>query len=342
MSKIISLAKDYYANPAKYFDPNATSYIYNGEFRTRMQKLCDVLGVSYLGEGHFSKVYPINSKWVMKLDCNNGDEAYAAYADYCMTTTNPFAPRIRAKIKLNGCTIYVLEKLTEVRYHPRRDELNSLIDQIYDAKRGAIVHPYPELQELIRGFGARNFNDVADRNCMMRGDQLVITDPCSSFHGLGYGSDQLKDAPQMFGPPKPAGWGWCDTITARDLGKAFVDENPCVELVGFGGEFVGRPQAGRFANLMHDEMIAMARRGAEVIVPVRREFGVAEHARQVQALARMDREVARRNALENFGGVEVFLRDVATLRKPSKPPKFRPHNHLIQKANNELIRRRPK
>lgn len=169
-----------HVNPQK---SGLISPIING----RVKSFDEIAGLDRMGQGNFSTVYALTDKVVMKVTNRENDHGYRAYADYCSRkTSNPYLPRIYYRTKVRDQDVYILERLEKVRdYSPTHrfaDELQTLFGF---ARDGYIRFPDEKLHELVEEFGAENMGDLTARNCMMRGDQLVITDPCANVYSKG-------------------------------------------------------------------------------------------------------------------------------------------------------------
>lgn len=131
-------------------------------------------GFKPLGSGKYGAVfanrsYPFVIKVFMK------DTAYLLWLNFCkMHPNNPYCPKIRGKVVRLG------DNFMAVRLEKLEDGGNP--DQIYNmAQRGdknaiQVVEFLNKYQKLL---------DMHSGNVMMRGDQLVITDPFYNFYKDG-------------------------------------------------------------------------------------------------------------------------------------------------------------
>lgn len=195
MPRILSQLRTYFTNPEEFIDRSVKPVMSWGELRFTMKPISSIAPM--LGSGHFSKTFPLGNKWVVKIDTNNTDPAYEAWADYCMTDgrDNPLCPRIRAKIKLGEKTMYVMERLQEVPVnHPYARDLRYGCTMNRYQEWGIHIPKCPDFVRLMLDFGPYNFGDVRECNMMMRLDgQIVLTDPCSNFGGRGEGAKSWWD-----------------------------------------------------------------------------------------------------------------------------------------------------
>jgi hypothetical protein len=138
-------------------------------------------GLTLLGEGGCGIVVQ-EGKFALKL-CYEGDKGYEMFIRFCREFgRSRYLPRFEDIITIRGLTVYCLEKLEP---YSEGNEHNC-IQTLYQGLRG-----YPDAtpsifdSELVRvikamqTFGAANYRieDMCRSNFMLRGNQIVITDP---------------------------------------------------------------------------------------------------------------------------------------------------------------------
>jgi hypothetical protein len=190
MRPVLKKVCDYYRNPLDYAEVRTAHITPYGKLEMRMRSLAQIIGADYIGSGNFARVYPLNSRWVLKITSNNRDDGYDAYAKFCMTFQhNPYVPRILARVEVTrDVRLYILERLNALNRIPDYDRANHLRSALNKGE-----HDCPHYTELMKAFGTKNFTDLHERNVMKRDDgQLVITDPCHFFTGLG----AMRHAPE--------------------------------------------------------------------------------------------------------------------------------------------------
>lgn len=175
------------------FDPDKSQLsLYSIQGRRRaLSKLKGImydLGFDYISQGIYGAtfVHP-NYPWVFKIFTH--DQHYQWYLNYAINNqSNPYVPKIRGKyIAIDPKTYLVrIEKLQEVdqnTYEAFDDLIWALRFEINNPQAQQIISDrHPSLRKIIedllvytKSSGARF--DIHEGNVMLRGSQLVITDP---------------------------------------------------------------------------------------------------------------------------------------------------------------------
>lgn len=161
------------------------------DLRSDYKTILGTKGWKSLGSGSYGDVYgKPGVDYVLKV-FNADDHAYRDYLDLIARYDNPHFPVIKGKLVKITPQIYAvrLEKLSPYRRISIDGLGLSYIIQLYlrfgDVSTSAIADAfdaYPRLREcldLIRVNLSNHSMDVNPENVMMRGDELVITDPAS-------------------------------------------------------------------------------------------------------------------------------------------------------------------
>jgi hypothetical protein len=179
------------------------------DYLTRLVKKA---GVKKLGGGAYSQVFqhPKYGNVVVKVYTAK-DRDYARYVQFCLKhQSNPYVPRIADEVKYKSpegekYNIVFLEKMTamktargvaaklqkafsklepeelsDIEYHCEEQDMPELFEYL-DAlvKEGRANSSFVELWKHIRSYGKDKF-DMHPGNVMLRGQQLVITDPVAA------------------------------------------------------------------------------------------------------------------------------------------------------------------
>lgn len=150
-------------------------------------------GSGATGEGLYSSVYAMPvPNLVLKVGRSLTD-GWLAYAAWCMTHPDPepWMPRIHTlHVDVNAREVYaVMERLEPIEHRNAPDVVSS-VRMIRDGSRPTTV-AIDILRAVADGMGLSDneWVDAHDHNWMMRGDELVLTDPLACLYGfcvLGY------------------------------------------------------------------------------------------------------------------------------------------------------------
>lgn len=187
MSRIlekIALLKSYYEDPGKFVNPNTRCEEYGSRVSFEMRPLDEVLGLDHLGSGNYSDVFALSERVVLKVNSKSLDTGYALFADYASRVwqSNPYVPRIYYRGMAGEKPFFIIERLqpyvNDYDFHSEHQWMYRLatIKRLLDDKM--IRCECPHIEDLARNIGAQA-DDIGCRNVMMRGEQLVLTDPCS-------------------------------------------------------------------------------------------------------------------------------------------------------------------
>lgn len=185
----LALVRDYLTNPHKYAD--ATRHQFDSyEAVLELRPLSQVADMREIGSGSFARVYEFSTNTVLKIAKDENYRAYAAYVQ-SKNRANPYLPRIYYRSRVGDFDLYVLEKLEPLRSAEWQYDFVQYFEIITALvnNNSPVALNCPHLTELFAEFGPENFTDVSRKNCMLRGEQLVFTDPCSEY----YGSPRRRD-----------------------------------------------------------------------------------------------------------------------------------------------------
>lgn len=159
----------------------------NGCVQGYLQGIPEILAeCEELGSGNFSSVFAINDRLVVKVACNNVDHAYHSYAEWASRNqSNPYVPRIYYIHREGSCRFYIMERLERYPSHYAFDENHAWVEGMAATRRmwqaGFInrkMFTDPHIADFLDFITKMDCNmDIGPRNCMLRGDQLVLTDP---------------------------------------------------------------------------------------------------------------------------------------------------------------------
>lgn len=184
IKEALALLRDYYTNPFNYSIPNTTFIDRYGQLRANCLPLADLLqdrlNLHLLGEGNFSKVYAVSERVVLKIDLNVADGSYRTYTDFVVKhQSNPYLPKIYYRAKFGAHNVYVLERLQPFDAYETPPIINALYGLQRTRKSGVNVRvDDPHINEIIQCCPV-DMDDTHSRNIMLRGEQIVLTDPCS-------------------------------------------------------------------------------------------------------------------------------------------------------------------
>jgi hypothetical protein len=136
-----------------------------------------------LGSGYFASVFDIGYGRVLKVikDEDPGYEWFVTQIEGI--TDNPFLPRVFYSETWGDRRVYCLEKLTPLKACNNRCEMYDTWRNVRDAMMSensfmTILHP--KLRQIRSILSSSKYRiDLHDENMMVRGDQIVITDPVS-------------------------------------------------------------------------------------------------------------------------------------------------------------------
>lgn len=158
------------------------------EWRKELDDYMQNHGFTLLGDGYMASVYGSNKyPYAIKLFIN--DRGYENWLKFCFANQdNPYVPKLRSKsittvVKDPLIRAIRMEKLAPARTVGRRTEIAEF-ERRYDL--WMYDNNYEEEdQHLAQVFGIlkhyNNHLDLHDGNFMLRGDQLVVTDPFAAF-----------------------------------------------------------------------------------------------------------------------------------------------------------------
>jgi hypothetical protein len=169
------------------------------ETPTRYVKRLKREGVQTLGEGAYARVFqhPSRKKVAVKVLLES-DPDYIKYAEIAMQTTNPWFPRVHKihEVQYRHCTNHILfmEKLCKASVDDVKRATQQIVADISSLEQmTSFVHfgpgtwkrvlrrtTDPHIKELASVMVKLNCGDFHDDNVMMRGNQLVFTDPVAS------------------------------------------------------------------------------------------------------------------------------------------------------------------
>ena len=159
------------------------------QYRKRLSKL----KVKKLGGGWFSDVYqhPTLPDVAVKI-VHRKDPKYVEYARECMSLQNPWLPRVYGietrevqwKGKAITLTFVFLEKLKRAKYLDRVESVKKFSRSAIDFDdvnwRRVRRNKDPEIRQVGKLLTKLEANDLQDCNVMLRGKQIVFTDPVAS------------------------------------------------------------------------------------------------------------------------------------------------------------------
>ncbi len=160
------------------------------------------LNIKRLGKGRYSAVYahPTLNDTAVKV-IYDPDPQYVKFAKRCMRLNNPWLPRIYAIEKVHFADsvshIIFMERLEK----PTVSQIKKACEKVQNGLEAHFKVPPPhrfssffrshwirisqtandqQIRQLAKIMCAVGANDIHDGNVMMRGDQLVFTDPVAS------------------------------------------------------------------------------------------------------------------------------------------------------------------
>jgi hypothetical protein len=175
---------DYYKNPQKYIDPASFEHSRREIYQVRLRPLHKVLGIERLGGGAYADVYALDEHRVLKI-VRKTDEGYKRFIRKSKNKSvsgNPYLPVVHFRGKWGGKEVYILERLESGE---GRDDTYAFIRAVSFLQENE-ENPFfevkadPCLLEVVDVLANSDcLNDLHDGNVMWRGDQPVITDPCT-------------------------------------------------------------------------------------------------------------------------------------------------------------------
>jgi len=159
------------------------------DYRKRLKSL----RIKQLGTGYFSRVYqhPTLADVVVKMVVRR-DPKYIEFAEKCRRTANPWLPKVFAihhcemlhRGRPTKVSFVFLERLKESASKDFETALEKISPsaQYFEDVRWKRVrhHRDPHIKEVAQLFTELEVNDLHEGNMMMRGTQLVFTDPVAS------------------------------------------------------------------------------------------------------------------------------------------------------------------
>jgi hypothetical protein len=175
---------DYFSDIAAHVDFSNLRDYGDGEFIVKARHFKTVSGMRLLGSGAYSDVYAISPTKVLKI-VKTKDKGYARFVALCGEhKDNPYLPKIFYSGRWEGKTVYVLERLSEKvpqgdSHHLKRMFRNAVTDY-RDTNNPYITFCDPHLAAISHLLRENSMtNDLHNGNIMFRGNQPVITDPCT-------------------------------------------------------------------------------------------------------------------------------------------------------------------
>lgn len=193
LSAIRKAVIDYYANPGKYLDMSTLRHMYDDSYTVKGKTFEEVSGLTKLGSGHYSDVYDVNEKFVLKI-VKESDTGYARFANLCLSKPdNPYLPKIYHRGIWGTKEVYVIERLEPSLpadynipgFEPdcwtsKECYIRGLINSaLCEARNNPFLAIMDENLKMIADALKGRINDLHSDNIMFRGTTPVITDPTS-------------------------------------------------------------------------------------------------------------------------------------------------------------------
>lgn len=118
VQSIMHDVRDYLNNIQKFIDYSKPIRHRHGEITFACPSMADALGLEYLNGGHYSDVYRVSDKYVLKVNKaqhENGDNGYASFVRFMWAEGHKYScfPAIYAEEKSGKRGIYLLENLSD-------------------------------------------------------------------------------------------------------------------------------------------------------------------------------------------------------------------------------------
>lgn len=156
----------------------------NHQMWNRSRSLANLLerdfGCEYLGGGCYAHVFSLDEKTVLKV-IKSYDSGYERFVKKARRSWSPFLPKIYYSGKWGTARVFILERL-EQREDEETDALVTAIEFI--AANGPVsrwlICPDEKLVNVVEYLKEDDcVNDIHAGNILWRGEQPVITDPCT-------------------------------------------------------------------------------------------------------------------------------------------------------------------